>query len=420
MKMSEPHDLDRSSAAHSDTTVSGIGVVFGAGSVGRGFIGQLLCEAGWQVIFVDLDEDLVSRLNQDGGYTHVTVSRDGEFRTRIAPVVAISARDQLGINDAVFEADLVVSCVGAGALGGVVASLAPGLLDRILAERPPLNILLAENFNQVAHFFGDLVAQRLPEIAPAVLSGSIGLVETSIGRMIPQVAPSLRAEDPTIVLAEPYRVLPFDNAAWLGQPAKIPGLIADPEVDFDFYVERKLQVHNLGHLLCGLLAPGIGTDLIAQAISHPVISAITRSAMVESATALAVKYGASRSDLIVHVDDLLDRFNNPALGDTAARVTRDLGRKMAPNDRMLGALRTASKFGIWAPHICLGVALGAHELARARGLSPEETQIWLAGSLVEAGIIVDERTRSLIRRQMEHLGSVGLDLAAQAELAADS
>ena len=39
-----------------------LGVVFGAGSVRRGFIGQLFCEAGWQVTFLDVDPILLQAL----------------------------------------------------------------------------------------------------------------------------------------------------------------------------------------------------------------------------------------------------------------------------------------------------------------------------------------------------------------------
>jgi len=42
-------------------------IVFGAGNVGRGFLGQLFTESGYQVVFVDIDEPLLQALNARGG-----------------------------------------------------------------------------------------------------------------------------------------------------------------------------------------------------------------------------------------------------------------------------------------------------------------------------------------------------------------
>ena len=46
---------------------------FGAGKIGRGFIGALLSQAGYEVCFADVDPQVVEAINRRGGYTvHVT------------------------------------------------------------------------------------------------------------------------------------------------------------------------------------------------------------------------------------------------------------------------------------------------------------------------------------------------------------
>jgi mannitol-1-phosphate 5-dehydrogenase len=70
--------------------------------------------------------------------------------------------------------------------------------------------------------------------------------------------------------------------------------------------------------------------------------------MEEAAAALHAEYPAdlSREDLEVHIDDLLDRFRNRALGDTVYRVGRDLNRKLGKNDRLVGAMLLAEKHSL--------------------------------------------------------------------------
>ncbi|HPP75292.1 MAG TPA: mannitol-1-phosphate 5-dehydrogenase, partial [Armatimonadota bacterium] len=44
-------------------------VQFGAGNIGRGFIGQLFHESGYEVVFVDVVPDVVRLLNEQRCYT---------------------------------------------------------------------------------------------------------------------------------------------------------------------------------------------------------------------------------------------------------------------------------------------------------------------------------------------------------------
>ena len=42
---------------------------FGAGNIGRGFITPILQENGYEVVLVDVDSDLVNKLNTDQEYS---------------------------------------------------------------------------------------------------------------------------------------------------------------------------------------------------------------------------------------------------------------------------------------------------------------------------------------------------------------
>jgi len=102
-------------------------VIFGAGSVGRGFLGQLLTESGYEVVFVDVDEPLVAALSERGTYTlRLSGIEKVEDRT-IGPVRAVDGRDVAGVALEVAKASLVATAVGARALRAISVPIAQGL-----------------------------------------------------------------------------------------------------------------------------------------------------------------------------------------------------------------------------------------------------------------------------------------------------
>lgn len=332
-------------------------------------------------------------------------------------MTAIDARDDSAVTGAVVAADLVVTCVGANILPAVIKAMAPGIARRIALGGEPINVLLTENLHHAAKVARDLLEKQLPGIDPEVLDTQVGLMEASIGRMIPVPDVEIQAEDPTIIFAEPYRLLPYDDAARRGSRLDIPGLVSDPRVPFAFYVDRKLQVHNMGHFLCGLLAEAAGADRISEAIGHSTIRDITRSAMVESCMALSSAYAQPLTSLTEHVDDLLKRFDNPALGDTVERVIRDLPRKMAPEDRMVGAFASALREGTPSAFLSLGVAVGTHRLATEANWSEDECLAFVENLLAETAVGWTLDRRAFLSAQLQALRDHGLDLAEQLTLA---
>ena len=43
-------------------------VVYGGGNIGRGFLGQLLYESGYETVFIDVNQELIDKLNTDRSY----------------------------------------------------------------------------------------------------------------------------------------------------------------------------------------------------------------------------------------------------------------------------------------------------------------------------------------------------------------
>ena len=64
-----------------------------------------------------------------------------------------------------------------------------------------------------------------------------------------------------------------------------------PFEPFDFYIKRKLYIHNMGHATCAYLGLYTDKEYIYQSIADPQTYSIVINAMLESAMALSKKYG---------------------------------------------------------------------------------------------------------------------------------
>jgi mannitol-1-phosphate 5-dehydrogenase len=176
----------------------------------------------------------------------------------------------------------------------------------------------------------------------------VGIAETSIGKMVPIMRQEDLASDPLLLYAEEYENLILDKTGFLGPLPDVKGLMFTEHIAA--FVDRKLFIHNLGHAAAAYL--GFRSDssrsLLPDALSIPGVEAGARKAMEESARALLAEYpGAyTAEDLNHHIDDLLFRFKNRALGDTVHRVGRDLPRKLSRDDRITGAMLLAAKHGL--------------------------------------------------------------------------
>jgi mannitol-1-phosphate 5-dehydrogenase len=173
--------------------------------------------------------------------------------------------------------------------------------------------------------------------------------------------------EPMRVCVERYGYLPTDKAAFKGEVPEIKNMV--PFEPFDFYIKRKLYVHNMGHATCAYLGDLLGLEYIYQSIDVADVRILVQNAMLESALALSGKYGVALGDVVLHITDLLNRFTNAALKDTCARVGGDPARKLSPDDRMIGSSSLALQQGTTPAYIAVGAAAGVHRyIKEAEGM----------------------------------------------------
>lgn len=83
---------------------------FGAGNIGRGFIGFILADNGYEVTFADVNSDIVQALKQDQSYT-VTLANEAQTKNNVTQVTALhSIEDANALEDAIFRSRFNYYC----------------------------------------------------------------------------------------------------------------------------------------------------------------------------------------------------------------------------------------------------------------------------------------------------------------------
>ena len=339
-------------------------IIFGAGKIGRSFIGQLFSTGGFEIVFADIALPIINELNRRKKYEVVIKSEEEEVIT-VHNVRAIDARDSKLVAKEISEARILAVSVGKNALPAIFPLIAQGIIRRYNNNKSDaIDIIIAENMLDASFYFKKELQNYLPPDFP--IGQFVGLIETSIGKMVPIVPKKLAEEDILRVFAEPYNTLILDKKAFRKPIPEVKGL--SPKDNIKAWVDRKLFIHNLGHAAAAYW--GYYNNplhrYIWEALEVPLVFKTVRKTMLQAANLLEKKYPDEfiLSELTDHVDDLLERFQNKSLGDTSFRVGCDLQRKLGPNDRLAGAIKLAVSLDLPYDKILNTLIVGCHFRAR--------------------------------------------------------
>ena len=319
-------------------------ILFGAGKIGRSFIGQVFSHSGYEIVFVDISHQLVDLLNEYRQYKVIIKSRQGDGSILVSNVRGIHLSETERVTAELADASIAALAVGQQGLMATLPLIAKALTLRKqkYGERP-LDIIIAENMRNADVYISKELSRFLPKGYP--IDNLVGLIETSIGKMVPFMSQKDLDEDPLQVFAEPYNSLIVSKNGFKNQIPEIDYLA--PKENIKAWVDRKLFIHNLGHATAAYLGfqKNPEWEYIYEALEDSEIHAITRQTMLQSADILMGLYPEefTSKQLETHIDDLLERFKNKALGDTVFRVGCDLYRKLSPEDRLAGPIHAAIK-----------------------------------------------------------------------------
>jgi mannitol-1-phosphate 5-dehydrogenase len=198
-----------------------------------------------------------------------------------------------------------------------------------------------------------------------------------------------------------------DKDAFKGEIPEIKNM--KPFSNFDFYIQRKLFIHNMGHAICAYLGMLKGDTFIYETVKRGDILFIAQNAMMESALALSTKFKIPIEDIYFHIKDLLSRFSNKALGDTCVRVGGDTVRKLGPNDRLIGAINCCNTMGISPGFIRVGAGAALYCHLKEKNLP--QTREAAASALAEVSGIANESGEATLILSMYEFFAKGTEFS---------
>lgn len=328
-------------------------IQFGAGNIGRGFIGALLSKSGYNVVFTDVNKSIINKINEDRKYTIkiMDVQCLEEKIENISGVLSTSKEIYNEIN----EASIITTAVGPLVLPKIAETIAKGVKIREENNKEEyLNIIACENAVNASSQLKDEVVKYLNEKELEYLEKYIGFPNCSVDRIVPPI----KGENILDVVVENFHEWNVEKTAFKGEIPNIEGMnLVDNLVA---YIERKLFTLNTGHAITAYFGYLKGYKTIDESINDEKIYNFVRKAMIESGEALIAKYGFDRESHVKYIDKIISRFKNPYLKDDVARVGREPLRKLNKNDRLIKPLITARSYNIDSENLLLGVGAAMH------------------------------------------------------------
>jgi len=330
-----------------------LAVQFGAGNIGRGLMGQLFREAGFEVVFVDANLSLVADLNRQGRYLLRIL--DAYSRKALDLTIdrfrALATGDEEEIAQTIADANIVATAVGVANLDAIASLLAGGIRRRCERHAGPVDVYLCENALGAAGLLAQKVMAHLPGPAQAWADRNVGFVGTSVARIVGGTGVRSPADDPLLVIADAHRDIPCDGKAIRAGDPQIEGF--HPVSNFKAEVERKIFTHNVGHAALAYLGYLRGHTYIHETFDDDFVQSAFEGALDETTEALLKRYPADL-DRRAHMEirqDVRVRFGNPLLKDGITRVARDPIRKLGRDDRIIAAAELCRSQRIDSHHI---------------------------------------------------------------------
>ncbi|WP_270181432.1 mannitol-1-phosphate 5-dehydrogenase [Alkalihalobacillus sp. CinArs1] len=325
-----------------------LAVHFGAGNIGRGFIGKLLSQSGYEVCFVDINETVIDELNEKNQYT-VEILGQERKEIKVDNVRGINSKaNPESVVEAISKADLITTAVGPTVLKMISSSIKEGIEKRIERGKAPVNIIACENMIGGSTMLKEAIQEQM---------GGSGSLEQYAGfpdAAVDRIVPNQTHDDPLTVAVEPFYEWAVDKTMMVGEVPEIKGITYVD--DLAPYIERKLFTVNTGHAMTAYLGYLAGAETIKDALENEALYADVKRALEETGALLKHKYSFDSEVHSAYIEKILARFENPHLVDEVTRVGRAPIRKLGPNDRLTGPASQLMKIGKEPTYLAKGIA----------------------------------------------------------------
>ncbi len=329
-------------------------VHFGAGNIGRGFIGELLFESGFSTTFVDVVKETVDYINKNNSYEMYVIDNNYEKKI-ITDVCAFSPiTNEADVVEAICQADIITTSVCVDNLDKIAPTLAKGLKERLNRGGKKVDVMACEN----AFYATDMLKKALADNKRSPITESeLDAIGAFPNVAVDRIALSTEIDGVRVPQIQAAFELVIEKDKMV-DPTLEPIKGAEYVENLGMYLERKLYVFNCGHATTAYLGYHNHCATIHDALQVPEIKADVVATMKESAMAMTKKYPFKFEELEAYIEKILKRISLKDLHDDVARVGRSPIRKLNIKDRLVGPALLAESYGLSNAHLAKAIAAG--------------------------------------------------------------
>lgn len=309
-------------------------VHFGAGNIGRGFIGDILSKNNVAITFVDVNERVIDELNKRHSY-EIEVAEEGQPHIGVKNVSGVNnAKNPDEVIKAIASADIITTAIGPNILPFIAELIAKGIEARKAAgNNTPIDVLACENMIGGSQYLYQEVKKYLSADDLVFAEQYVGFPNAAVDRIVP----AQTHEDPLFVVVEPFNEWVVETSRMKNPTFKLTGV--HYEKDLEPFIERKLFSVNSGHATSAYTGAFYGAKTILEALKDDRVKAQVEAVLGEIRSLLIAKWNFDEQALIDYHKIIISRFENPFIVDDVNRVARTPIRKLGYDERFIRPIR---------------------------------------------------------------------------------
>jgi mannitol-1-phosphate 5-dehydrogenase len=345
---------------------------------GRGFVACFLHNSGYEVVFADVADSLIDKINETPSYKVIEVGAEGTTENTITNYRAINSKThEEDLIAEIATADVVTCSVGPRVLRFIAPVIAKGI-ERREPGTTPLHVIACEN----AIGATDTLAEHIKD--PANTPGHrledhhlrARYANSAIDRIVPAQDPNAGLD----VTLEKFFEWVVDKTPF--EDIGIPDIVGINWVEnLAPFIERKLFTVNTSHATAAYFGYNRRKRTVYDALQDKAIMAQVRGALDETKNLIVTKHGIDEEAQTAYVNKIIKRIGNPHLEDAVERVGRAPLRKLSRKERFIGPAAELAENGQSIKHL-----LDAIEMAfRFQNVEDDEESTELATIMSENG-----------------------------------
>ena len=290
-----------------------LAIHFGAGNIGRGFIAPILQENNYEVVFVDVNKELIEQINLLQRYKVTSISLNASSDIFVKNISGLLLDDEEFLNEKLAKADLITTSVGPKFVKDIFNLVSSTKTEKIQTFIAFENMYRASTSNSTESGLSKLV-----------------LIDAVVDKIVPPQ--NITSLD---VIVEEYGSIILDNNVNT-KPLNESKIVSYSNYEHEFY--KKLWLLNGLHLKLAYFGLSRNIKYIHEILSNQEGLDFAERAIDSLSKAYSL-FSNSTEDLKDFKQTILNRFSMPEIQDEVTRIARNPQIKFSKDERFERPLR---------------------------------------------------------------------------------